>query len=327
VTQESIRLNPDAAILYGNLMYQYLTLNRLDDAKTAYHQAQARKLDHPLLHSNLYGVAFLQGDAAEMKSQLNWAVGTPVEDGLLSFQSDTEAFFGRLERANGFSERAAASAQRSGQKETAADWQINAALREAEFGYADRAKRRTAAALGLSPGRDVKILAALAYARAGDSTQALKLADELQKQSPTNTLLIYYWLPTIRASVEINLGNAAQAIELLQTAAPYELGIPNPEFEVSSTLYPVYVRGEAYLLARKGSEAAGEFQKLLDNRSVTVNSPLGALAHLGLARAYALQGDTAKARGAYQDFLTLWKDADPDIPVLQQAKAEYAKLK
>jgi tetratricopeptide (TPR) repeat protein len=262
-----------------------------------------------------------------MNRQVVWAADKPgAEDVLLSYQSDTEAFSGHLGRARDLARRAVESARRSDQKETAAGWQMNAALREAEVGNPERAREETAAALALASTRDVQILAALALARAGDSGRALKMADDLAKRFPLNTIIDSYWLPTIRAAIEIDGRNPAKAIGLLQAAVPYELGMP-PWPEYSGPLYPVYVRGQAFLLLHQGSEAAAEFQKFLDHRGIVVNCPLGALAHLGLARAYTLQGDTVKARAAFQDFFTLWKDADPDIPILRQAKAEFNNLK
>ncbi|PYX67725.1 MAG: hypothetical protein DMG72_24745 [Acidobacteria bacterium] len=200
---------------------------------------------------------------------------------------------------------------------------MNAALREAEFGNAAPAKQGVAAALALAPGRDVKVLAALTLARVGDTGRAKAMVEELEKSDSSNTVLKIYWLPTLKAAIELNKGNSSQALVFLEAAAPYELGGPPPT--QLGTFYPAYLRGQAYLLAHNGS-ATAEFQKLLDHRGIVLNFPLGALAHLGLARAYALSGDTAKSRTAYQDFLTLWKDADPDIPILKEAKAEYAKL-
>ena len=326
-TLESLRVKPDAGDAYANLMSDYAFLNRLDQAKAAYQQAVALNLDHPLLHANLYVIAFLQGDATEMQSQVDWAKDKPgAEDILLSYESDTEAFSGHLQKARDFSRRAEQSAKRADEKETAAEWQMNAALREAEFGNALQARNGAASVLALAPARDVQILAALTLALAGDSARAQKMADELEKQNPLSTVIIGYWLPTIRAAIEINRNNVAKAIDLLQAAAPYELGYPLPEVEFGGLLYPAYLRGQAYLLLHQGKEATVEFQKFLDHRSLVANCPLGALAHIGLARAYVLQGDTVKARAAYQDFLALWKDADPDIPILKQAKAEYTKL-
>ena len=323
-TLEDIRLEPAPGVELGNLMGFYMNLNRLAEAKAVYPQVLARKLDSAFFHTQRYVLAFLEGDAPEMNRQLDWAAGKPGEDTLLSTQSDTEAYYGHLGKAREFSRRAAEIARRSDQKESAAEWLMDAALREAEFGNFGPAREKTAAAMALASTRDIQTVAALAFARAGDLARAQKMADELAKAWPMHTILNGYWLPTIRAAIEVNRGNPAKAIEFLQAAGVYELGSPPP---VSGTLYPVYLRGQAYLLSKHGSEAAAEFQKFLDHRGVVVNFPLGTLAHLGLARAYALQGDTAKARTAYQDFFNLWKDADPDIPILIAAKSEYAKLK
>jgi tetratricopeptide (TPR) repeat protein len=326
-TLEALRLNPDISIEYDNLVQFYAYLNRFDEATAAYQQAMAHKLEVPGVYTALYGVAFLQDDIAEMQRQAARATGKPGENRLLSYQSDTEAFSGHLGKARDFSRRAIESGKRADKKETAAGWQMNAALREAEFGNMAQARNETAAALALASTRDVQILAALALARTGDSAQAQKGADELEKRNPVNTVIVGYWLPTIRAVIEMNRNNPGTAVELLRAANFYELGTPLPTVEFGAFLYPAYLRGEAYLLLRKGNEAGAEFQKFLDHRGLVANCPLAPLAHLGLARAYVMQGDTAKARAAYQDFLTLWKEADPDIPILKQAKGEYVKLK
>ena len=323
-TQESMRLEPNAAVTNSNLAQVQLALNRTDEARTTVEQALARKLDAYYLRLALYETAFLRGDQETMQQQLAWAAGrSGEEDWLLSAQSDTEAYFGRLAKAREFFQRAVDSARRADAKETAALWQVNAALREAEFGNTSSARQDAAAALVLVSGKDVRSVAALALARAGDAVQAQKLAESLNKDFPQDTIVQGYWLPSIRAAIELNTKNAAMAIELLKTAAPYELGQCEP-FQLGM-LYPVYLRGQAYLLARQGKEAAAEFQKMIDHRGIVLNFPLGALAHLQLARAYALEGDKAKARAAYDEFLNLWKAADPDIPVLRQARAEFAK--
>jgi tetratricopeptide (TPR) repeat protein len=324
-TQESMRLEPNDVVSYGNLAESYLALNRPDESKKMIEQAEARKLDGDVLHWATYLLAFLKGDAAEMERQVAWAAGKPgSEDLLLSFQSDTEAYYGRLLKARDFSRRAVDSAVRNDSKESAALWQVDAALREAEFGNAAVAKQDVAAALALAPGRDVKLLAGLTLARIGDDARAKAIVEELEKSYGSDTLLKIYWLPTIKAVMELNANNPAQAVVFLEATAPYELGEP-PQFQLG-TMYPVYIRGQAQLVAHNGSAAATEFQKFLEHRGITLNFPLGALAHLGLARAYAMQGDTAKAKTAYNDFFTLWKDADPDVPILVAAKAEYAKL-
>jgi predicted Zn-dependent protease len=248
-----------------------------------------------------------------------------VEDVLLVTEADTAAYSGRLAKARELSRQAVASAERVEEKETAASYEADAALREALFGNAAEARQRAAAALRLLTGRDVQYGAALALAFARDTARAQALADDLARRFPEDTVVQFNYLPTIHAQLALSRNDVSKAIEVLQTATPYELGAPASSFNFVS-LYPVYVRGGAYLAAHQRAENGAEFQKILDHRGVVVNEPIGALAHLGLARAYALQGDTAKAKAAYRDFLTLWKDADSDIPILKAAKAEYAKL-
>ena len=324
---ETTRVNPDLGLGWSNLIGTYVALNRLEDAKAAYQQAVTRKLDGDFAHLTKYGLAFLEGDQAEMQRQLAWGTGKAgTEDIFFSYDSDTKAYFGHLIEARAATRRAIDSAQRNGEKETAAQWQLNGAIREAEFGNNDRTRQEIASAQSLASARDLKILAALASARSGDSTRAQRLADELEKENPLSTMIIGYWLPTIRASIEIDHNNTERAVQILQVSAPYELASPSPPVEFGSWLYPAFVRGEAFLVLHRGADAAAEFQKLVDHRSLVGNCALGALAHLQLGRAYAMQGDSTKAKTAYQDFLTLWKDADPDIPILKQAKAEYAKL-
>jgi eukaryotic-like serine/threonine-protein kinase len=324
-TKEALRLDLDEQTSYGNLSAIYLNLNRLDDAKATLDQALARNMDGGLLRWEMYYLAFLRGDSAQMEQQVSWAAGKPgVEDMLLSFQSDTEAYFGRLSKARAFSRRAVDSAVRSDSKEAAALWQANAALRAVEFGQTAEAKRGAKDALALDPGRDVKVLTALALARVGETSRAKKLVEELARSYPSNTMLKLYWLATVNAAIELKEGHSSQALALLEVAAPYELGWPLP-LQVG-TFYPAYLRGQAYLLAHDGIAATAEFQKVLDHRGIVTNFVTGALAHLQIGRAYVMSGDTAKARAAYKDFLSLWKDADPDIPILKEAKAEYAKL-
>jgi tetratricopeptide (TPR) repeat protein len=322
--QEALRLEP-SIVEYTNLAGDYLSLGRLEDAGKSIEQAKARNLDGDFLHQEIYYLSFLKGDVAEMERQVAWAAGKPgTEDLLLSVQSDTEAYYGRLGKARDFSRRAVDAAVRANAKEAAALWQVNAALREAEFGNSAVAKQDVASALTLAPGRDVKLFAALALARAGETARAKTIAEELEKNYPSQTVLKVYWLPAIKAATELNAGNSTQALVFLEAAAPYELGQP-PQLQLG-TMYPAYIRGQAQLMAHNGAAAVSEFQKFFDHRGVVINFPLGALAHLGLARAYVLSGDTAKAKTAYQDFLALWKDANPDIPILKEARAEFAKL-
>jgi eukaryotic-like serine/threonine-protein kinase len=318
---EAVRLSPDRAILYDNVMQGYLHLNRLNEAKATYEQALALKFENPYLHFTRYRVAFLEGDIAETQRQLSWGDSKAgVEDAFLSIQSDTAAYFGRMAEAREFLRRAVKSAQRNDEKETAAGYEAGAAGTEAEYGNVERARQEIAAALSLAPHRDVQVSAAITMARAGDSLRAEKIADQLAEQFPQNTIINNVVAPTARAAIEINRNNPSRAIELLQTVSPYEFG-------VADQLYSAYLRGLAYLLQRRGSEAAAEFQKVIDHRCIVQSNAQGALAHLGLARAYVLRGDKLRALSSYGDFLTLWKDADPDIPVLKQAKAEYAKVR
>jgi tetratricopeptide (TPR) repeat protein len=268
----------------------------------------------------IYGLAFLRGDALQMDQQVAWAAGKlGDEDTLLSLQGDTEAYFGRLSPARDFWRRSVDSAIRAESKETAASNQADAGWTEAELGNVASARQKAVAALTLSSGRDVKVLAALTLARIGDTPKAKLLVEELEKSYPTNTLLKFYWLPVIRAAIELSNGNPSQAIVDLEAAAPYEL-------TQRGNLVPAYERGQAFLRSHNGAAAILEFQKVLDHRGIVQNALSGALAHLQIGRAYALAGDPTRAKVAYQDFLSMWKDADPDLPILKQAKAEYAKL-
>ena len=323
-TLEAIQLDSDNSIGYSNLIQGYAVVNQLDKAKAMYQESVRRKIDNGSPHIYMYGVAFLEHDQEEMARQVKWVADKPgVADWLFSYQSDTEAYFGRLAKARELTRRAVQFAQQNGQKETAGSWQVNGALREAEFGNTARAQQQTMAVLASVP--DAGSPAALALARAGDSARAQKLADELQKESPLSTVLVDYWLPTIRAAIEIDRNNPAKAIEFLEAAIPLEMGV-GTDMEWGYFLYPVYVRGQAYLMLHQGAEAAVEYRKFIENPTLVGNSPLFVLAHLGMARAYALQGQRDQSRAAYQEFFNLWKDADPDIPIYQQAKAEYAKL-
>ena len=318
--QQAMRLAPDALFSYVTLGETYLNLNRLEEAKATFDQALARKLDGGYLRVQIYGLAFLRGDALQMEQQVAWASGKlGDEDTLLSLQGDTEAYFGRLSLARDFWRRSVGSAIRGDTKETAAANQADSGWTEAELGNIASARQETLAALTLSSGRDVKALAALTLARIGDTPKANILVQGLEKSYPTNTLLKFYWLPTIRAAMELSKGNSSQAIVDLEGAAPYEL-------TQRGNLVPAYERGQAFLRSHNGTAAILEFQKVLDHRGIVQNGVTGALAHLQIGRAYALAGGPARAKAAYQDFLSLWKDADPEIPILKQAKAEYAKL-
>jgi len=323
VNLEALRLDPDDALSYSNLGGAYLSLNRLDDAEVLFKKADDLKLEGELL-VNRYQLAFLRGDAAQMKRFASAAMGTPgIEDSLLASQADTEAWHGRMKNAREFTRRAMDSAEQNGAMETAALYQAECALREVETGNRELARMEANTAIKLAANRDVRAMAALGLARAGDTAGAENLASALDKAFSLDTVVQRYWLPTTRAALAIDRQNPNRAIELLREPSTMEFGTPT---STSITLCPVYIRGLAYLALRDAISAAGEFQKFIDHSGLVVNFPWGALARLGLARSYAMQGDTAKAKSAYQDFLTLWKDADPDIPILKQAKAEYAKL-
>jgi serine/threonine protein kinase/tetratricopeptide (TPR) repeat protein len=318
--QQAMRLAPDALFSYVNLGETYLNLNRLEEASATFDQALARKLDGGYLRVQIYGLAFLRADAVLMAQQVAWSAGKlGDEDPLLGLQADTEAYFGRLNQARDFWRKAVDSALRAESKEAAASEQADDSLSEAELGSLASAKRKAAGALALSSGRDVKTQVALALARIGDASKAKSMVEDLEKSYPTNTLLKFYWLPTIRAVIELSNGNSTQAIVDLEGAAPYEL-------TQRGGLYPAYIRGQALLLSHNGAAAVVEFQKILDHSGIVQNAVTGALAHLQIGRAYALAGDTAKAKKGYQEFFDLWKDADPDIPILKQAKAEYGRL-
>jgi hypothetical protein len=275
----------------------------------------------------MYFLAFAQNDTAAMAQHAAKVDSLPKwQHQMLSMEGDTAAYSGRLKEARELSRRAMDRAQHAGEKDAPALYAGTSGLREAWFGNTAEARRRATLALKLSTGRDLQYFAALALAYTRDDARAKALADDLDKRFPEDTIVQFNYLPSIHGRLALNKGDASGAIASLAIAAPYELGATRAIDLDWSAMFPVFVRGEAYLAARRGGEAAAEFQKILDHRGLVLNQPIGALAHLGLGRAYVLQGDIPKAKAAYQDFLLLWKDADPDIPVLQQAKAEYGKL-
>jgi len=324
--EERLRLDPQSSPAHTNLVSALVCLNRWDAAADVARQAEAKQIDTPFLHFYLYQIAFLRQDSAGMAQQASWfASNSEVEDMMLASQAGTAAYSGKIGIAREFSRRAELLAQKDGKKETAAGYEAATALREALIGRPDAAQQHAAAALALSSGRDAQFGAGLALAIAGEKARAQAVADEMAKHFSQNTIVQFIYLPAIHAQLEVLRNDFANANKILEAAAPYELGKPS-DGAFSPALYPVFVRAEAFLAARQGAEAAAEFQKIIGHAGVVVNQPIGALAHLGLARAYVLQGDTAKARAAYTDFLALWKDADPDVPVLKQAKAEYATL-
>ena len=318
--QEAVRLSPHKYVPVFNLMSSYNSLNRPDAARVVFEEALSRGVDAPLLRLQRYWVAFLQSNEADMQQQLTWAIGKPgAEEEFLSAKADTEAYHGRFVKARAFARdvlRLAAS------QEVAAYEKAVRALREAEVGNADRARKEASEALQLMPGREVRLLTGLALALAGDRTRAHKIANELHHQFPVDTLVQCCSVPGMRAAIALGERDPRKAIEVLESAKPYDMAIP-----VAGSLTHVYVRGLAYLQADHGEQAAIEFQKILDHPGIGLTDVAGALAHLQLGRAQVMMGDKAAARKSYQDFLTLWKDADPDIPIYKQAKAEYAKLK
>ncbi len=325
--KKAIDLEPDFSIPYGNLAAAYESLDRLDEAENTLQRASGRKLeflDFPVIR---FDIAFLKADKPGMEREL--ALGKRDSSG--GDLSDNEAFAlaysGRLQQARRFSRSAVDLALQSGQREKAALYEAPAALWEAFFGNAAEARRRAMAALERSKDREVEYGAALALALSGDSSGAQTVANDLQKRFGEDTSVRFAYLPELRALLALNHGAPVKAIDSLQIAGPYELGKPRSKIHgLFGALYRIYVRGLVYVAAHRGAEAAGEFQKILDHRGIVVSDPIGALAHLQLGRAFASSGDTAKAKGAYGDFVSLWKEADPDIPIFKQAKAEKAKL-
>ena len=326
--QKAIERDPDFAVGYLTLAYSYVYLNRLEEAENTLRKASERKLEMPdylVLH---YDIAFLRDDKAEMARQVSLAQMKPgAEDWIANHQSFVYAYSGHLQEASRMSRKATELALRAVQQERAALYEAGAALREALYGDSAAAEQDAMAALELSKGRGVEYGAAMALALSGDLSRSEALTNDLEKHFPEDTSVQFSYLPTLRAVVNLKQGKSANSIELLQAAVPDELGAPGSSFfGFYGALYPIYFRGEAYLAAHQGAAAAVEFQKILVHRGIFVSDPIGALAHLQLGRAYALAGDKTKARSAYQDFLTLWKGADPNIPILKQAQAEYANL-
>jgi len=318
-TETQLRLEPTISG-YANLASNYINVNRLKDARQTLQEAEQKNFDGLTIRSQQYALAFLSGDSTEMERQVAWAAGRPgEEDQMLNNHADTQAYCGRLEKARDLSRRAVDSAVRSDAKETAALWLVSQANREAEAGNAAAAREAVARALALAPGRDVKVTAALVLARSGEAGQSRSILESLQKSESTNTVLKVVWFPMIEASIAMAQQAPDRAIGALEPSLPYELSN-------QGSCYPAYIRGLAYLTQKNGPAASAEFQKLLDHPGIVQNFLIGSLAHLQLARAYALSGDTAKAKAAYKDFLTLWKDADSNIPILKEAKTEYAKL-
>jgi serine/threonine protein kinase/tetratricopeptide (TPR) repeat protein len=335
--RESIRLNPDTQVEYDNLAMMQLALQRFDGAKEAIQQAQAHGSDDLEHHGVLYVLGFLALDQNAMAEQQRWFAADPQDENFgLSLASDTEAYVGRSDRARELTKRAVESAIRVDSKETAAIWEENEALREAAFGNLKQGLQEAEAGIKLAPAsRSAQLEGSLALALSGDAARAESMAKDLNKHAPLDAQVQSIWLPAIEAQLALDRKNSAKALDRLQAGNSVEFG-GIPFASNISCLYPVYVRGQAYLAAGQGNAAAAEFQKILDHSGIVWNCWTGALAHLGVARANAMQSRTSqgadadaarvRALAAYKDFLTLWKDADPDIPILKEAKAEYARL-
>jgi eukaryotic-like serine/threonine-protein kinase len=325
-----VEFDPEFPIGYYQLAFNLTYLGRLEEARSVLQRAAARKLEIPELLMQRYDLAFIKGDQAGMDREAALSRGrSDVEDWVAQREAFVLTYSGRVQQARTISRRAVDLARQTNQPGKAALYKAGAAVWDAFFGNAPAARQNALAALELAKDRDVEYGAAFALALAGDSARAQDLANELEKRFPEDTAVRFMYAPALRAILAMNHGEPAKAVELLQIAKTYDLGGPPcgapPGF--FGMFYPIYIRGEAYLAAHQGSEAAVEFQKILDHRALVVSDPIGALAHLQLGRAYAITGDRAKAITAYQDFLTLWKDADSQIPIFQQAKAEFAKLK
>jgi serine/threonine protein kinase/tetratricopeptide (TPR) repeat protein len=325
---KAIELAPDDYAGYYLLGYNLVYLGRLGDLEDVLRKTSERKMEAPFLAHQRFDLAFLKGDKAGMQREVAAAQGKPgAEDWISDRQAFVLAYTGHLQESRKWSNSAITLAQQAGHRERAAIFETRAALWEAFFGNMPMAKKTAMAALALAKNREDRFGAALVLSMSGDASQAQSLANDLGKDFPEDTSVRFYYLPAVRASLALDHGEPSKAIELLQVAVPYDLGMPrSATFAYFGALYPVYVRGQAYLAAHQGVEASREFQKIVDHPGITIGDAFGVLAHLGLARAYALTGNTPKARAAYQDFFTLWKDADSGIPVLKLAKTEYAKL-
>jgi tetratricopeptide (TPR) repeat protein len=316
--REAIRLNPNSASGYSLLAAAFVGLNRFDEAKEIIRQGLAQKLETAVMHRTLYRIAFVQGDATAMKEQIDWTNGRPDDHLAQNWQAETAAFSGQLRKAKEFSNQAFESAQRRDLKDVSAQIAVGAAARDALMGDCQQVRDQTEKALGISRSQLTMANAANALATCGEFAQTQAINSELVRRFPKDTILNKILLPLLQARIALQRGNPAQAMQLLEPTKPYE----------GYALFPIaYLRGQIHLNQQRGTDAAAEFQKILDHRGWQPTSPFYSLAHLGLARAALLNGDTARARQAYQVFFGLWKDADPDVPVLQEARREYEKLK
>lgn len=325
--ESALKIDADSAAWYENYSTALLALSRVDEAEKSLNEAFSRKLDDPALHANLYAVAFAKGDSSLMEQQLHWAEGKPNgEDSILAAQSDTEAFYGHLKKAREYTQRAVESAKKVDLPESAAIWEVEAGMREVMFGYPEGAKKHTEAALQYAPeSKDVRALAAFVYARVGDDQKSQKILDDLRALYVSNMVIQKAWLPVVQAQMNLRKKRYADVVNGLQGVTPYEKGQLTGNLS-DSCMIPAMLRGEAELGAKNGAAALVEFQKFSANAGVVGSCWSAPLARLGEARARALLGPESSAKEAYAKFFTLWKDADADIPVLKQARAEAEKL-
>jgi DNA-binding winged helix-turn-helix (wHTH) protein/tetratricopeptide (TPR) repeat protein len=327
-SRKMVDQDPDFPVAYNLLALSYMSLGRLEEASKTLQEASDRNMQMPDLVVDRYQIAFLKNDPAGMEKAVALAAKTPGAEDVVAHQESFGAgYSGHLQQASRRSGFAVQLAEQAGQRERAALFQSGAAVREGFFGNAAAARQSGKTALALSKGREVEYGVAFAEGLAGDTGAVQAMAEDLERRFPDDTSAKYYYVPALRALVALNHHNPAKALEWLQLSSPYELGQPQScFFGFFGVMYPVYVRGEAYLALHQGALAAAEFQKIVDHRGIVISDPVGALAQLQLGRAYAMAGDHTKAKAAYSDFLNLWKDADSNIPVLQQARLEYARL-
>jgi tetratricopeptide (TPR) repeat protein len=324
--QQSLSLEPENGVSYVNLTGLYVSLNRLDEAKATIQEGLSKNVDSPETHYSLYMISFMENDTAGLEREAGFLLRRPGWEPLvLQLESETAANAGRFSRARELVVRAIDSSQRAGRKGTTGGLQAQSAFREALIGNLAFAKRQAEDALTLSDSIYVQAVSAIVLGLAGDTAKATRLADDLARRLPENTNIQFYHLPMVRGVIAIQGGKPDRAIEALAATGPYEMGTPRSINLF--TLYPIYFRGLAHLAARQGAEAAVEFQKIIDRPGLVLNKVIGPLAHLGLARALVIAGDSTRARTAYQDFLAIWKDADSDIPILKEARTEYSRLK
>ena len=327
----ALGIDPDFSIGYSLLADSYLALERTAEAEKTLQRASERKLDIPDFYVQRYVIAFLKGDRTGMEREAALPREKPgADDWMSNAEGFVSAYSGHLQEARKMSRRAADLARKAERRDTEALYEADAAMREALFGNVSTARQRALDALALSKSRDAEYEVAFELAFSGDVSRSQELTEDLSRRFPEDTIVRFMYAPTIRALVALNHNQPSKAVELLQTTISYEGGTPiegGSEFLLGAgSFYPAYVRGLAYLAAHQGAEGAAEFQKILDHRGVVLCDPIGVLAHLQLGRAYALSGEKTRAKSAYHDFLTFWKDADPNIPILKRAQTEYASL-